>query len=599
MKVAVVLGVALLVGCAKHRGPARGSAEPNADATAGAAGDGVGAGGASGRGGDAGAVGGGAGPGDAADTTLLPDAAVDPGLTPPDAGLASDGATADAALPADAGMFGSKDGATAAADAPLVVADAGPFALGDAGNEGPPVTAEFHLGLPLSTAVLTSRVPTFGWTDPGGADYFILDVCRDVTCDDIIERGFSGLTTWTLTTTLEDGPVFWRARAMLPSGRGVLTTGTAVAFVGAGTPHDTSMLAYPDFNRDGRPDVVLATERGEVSASFFGAAHAPVGAPLMLAGPALALAYAVDLNADGYGDLLVGRAGGVDVYYGGAGGLTRVSTLTGGAGFGEALAAAGDVNGDGFGDVLIGTRSGGTITAALYLSGRAGLGHPSGPPIPYPRFSPAGDVNADGYADVVACSPVDRTARLYVGSGNGLVAAGLLARPADASTFGDVCQGVGDVNGDGFGDAVVIGTATSLRASVFFGGEKGFGDAPVAIELAPAAGQAPGALYVAPAGDLNRDGFADVVVTGAGAVRVYTGSNGGINVAPSAFISGDYRLAVGLGDFDGDRAGDLLVVPRACDQPVRILAGTSGGGLTNNAIYSFPIAGGCSLLVAR
>jgi hypothetical protein len=565
MRVACVLAAFLLVGC----GCRRSSSRARLDAGGGAGMEGTG-GVAAGSGGTGGS--GAPGPVDAAVDALQPMAEV--GADTPASDLP--GVTPDAASPADG------RGVDVPRDLPP-------------GPDGPPpLTPVFHLTLPLSTSVVTTRTPTVGWTDPGGTDYFIIEICRDAACNDVIERNFSGLTTYTVMTELE-GVVYWRVKAMLPRNQVQPTTGTALMFVGPQSAHDTSMLAYPDFNRDGVPDVALAAEGGDVQVRLFRPDSGSRGMQT-LAGPARALAYGVDLNADGFGDLLVARADAVDVYYGSSTSLINVGSLTGEAGFGATLAGVGDVNGDGFGDAVIGSQTGGAGTAALYLSSRMGLGKPTGAPLPSARFGAAADVNADGYADVVTCSPATGKVSLYTGAASGLVAAATLDDPRGAvagGSFGNACQGVGDLNGDGFGDVVVTGSsATQKLAFVYLGGEKGLG-APATVVLESAGGHVADDLQVASAGDVDHDGLGDVAFAGLGVVQVFLGSASGLAASPAAMLSGDYRLAVGVGDLNGDHFGDLLVAPRNCaGEPVKILAGKVGG-LSATPLYYFAAMTGC------
>src|SRR5207237_569754 len=138
-----------------------------------------------------------------------------------------------------------------------------------------------------------------------------------------------------------------------------------------------------------------------------GARSAPVDA---------AAGTVLDVNGDGYADLVVGtrgdegRPGSAYVYLGGADGLSpHASLILRGPepGFGHHVAAAGDANGDGYADVLVGTDGSGS--AYLSLGGPAGLAT-----TPAARLSTrlaqgvfgesvagAGDTNGDGYADVV------------------------------------------------------------------------------------------------------------------------------------------------------------------------------------------------------
>ncbi|MFN7950594.1 MAG: FG-GAP-like repeat-containing protein [bacterium] len=199
-----------------------------------------------------------------------------------------------------------------------------------------------------------------------------------------------------------------------------------------------------------------------------------------------AVASAGDVNGDGYDDVLVGepeyvaagsQRGRVHLFRGSATGLattpaqvlTEPGGLVGGY-FGSALASAGDVNGDGFDDVIVGAfggESGGGVAghAYLFLGSASGLGTTSawtpnlGGAVTGFGFAvaSAGDVNGDGYADVLVGTPLGTPrAFLFLGS-----AAGLGATPAWTATgavgerFGHAVASAGDVNGDGFDDVVV------------------------------------------------------------------------------------------------------------------------------------------------
>jgi hypothetical protein len=576
MNVAWVLVAALVVGCgSRHSSSGRATAGP--DAGLGASLD-VGMSGGGGAGGT---------PGTADAAEVAPDGS-------PDAPAAVDLAVvSDSSLEAggEAALDASVPPGTDATDAPAdrsVPADL-----------SPPLTPEFHLTLPLSSSVVTTRNPTIGWTDPGGTDYFIIDVCRDVACADMIERNFSGLTSYTVMSPLPDGVVYWRVKGMLPNNHGQFVSGTSELFVGPQSPHDTSMLAVPDFNLDGVPDVALAAEGGDVTVRWFRsdpAGPVPTGTTQTLPGPTRALAYGIDLNADGFGDLLLARGDAVDIYYGSSTSLVQVGSLGGGAGFGATLAGVGDVNGDGLGDVVVGTQAGtGAGSASLFLSSRMGLGKPTGSALPSARFGAAADVNADGYADLVVCSPVTGKLSLYTGSAAGLVRAATYDDPRGAGTagsFANACQGVGDLNADGFADVVVTGSnGTQLLAFAYLGGEKGLGP-PTMLVLGTLTGHSADELQVASAGDVDRDGNGDVLIAGAGGVQLFLGGPGGLAGTPATKLAGDYRLAAGLGDLNGDKNADVLVAPRACGEPVKIYGGTSTG-LTAAPIYTFPALSAC------
>jgi hypothetical protein len=164
-----------------------------------------------------------------------------------------------------------------------------------------------------------------------------------------------------------------------------------------------------------------------------------------------------------------------------------------------------DADGDGFADVVVGDSDPNAPTQHVYVH----RGGPSGPsPSPSQVLSApaavagyatslasAGDVDGDGYADLLVGSPGENVVYVYGGGAGGFasVPALVLAGP-DKSSFGASVSGAGDVDGDGFADVVVGAPALLVQgdpvqgaATVYFGSAAGL-SASKSAPLGPRAG---------------------------------------------------------------------------------------------------------------
>jgi hypothetical protein len=290
----------------------------------------------------------------------------------------------------------------------------------------------------------------------------------------------------------------------------------------------------------------------------------------------ISISCAGDVDGDGYADVLTGApyANRAYVYRGGA--RDRVArehfTIEGNSqGYlGSCVASAGDVNGDGFGDVIIGTLN--ITTAYLYLGGPSGLGTrvPLGrggsDPNAAATTSSAGDVNGDGYSDVLISLHSQNTTTVQVyhgnpGQGFDSTPKTELAAPSNDSEFGFSISAAGDINGDGFGD-IIIGAWKANQAYLYLGGPQGLKPNPD-ITLT---GNSGFGYTVAAAGDINNDGFEDIAVTdGAERALIYLGQREPEPGEPDIAIYKDAReqrtgQRLGSpGDINGDGYSDLTL----------------------------------------
>ena len=386
-----------------------------------------------------------------------------------------------------------------------------------------------------------------------------------------------------------------------------------------------SVASAGDVNGDGYDDIVVGAYQNDGGGNDAGKAYVYLGsasgisttASWIVTGEAgddyfgHSAASVGDVNGDGYDDVIVGAHGSNDggndmgkayVYLGSAAGLSTTASWTV-AGevaydyFGSFVASAGDVNGDGYDDAIVSAHGSNDIGKAyVYLGSAAGLSTTASwtvaGEVAYDYFgksvASAGDVNGDGYDDVIAGAYGSNEggndigkAYVYFGTASGLstTASWTVTGEAAGDYFGKSVASAGDVNGDGHDDVVVGahsndgGGSNAGKAYVYLGSISGLSTTASWTAIGEASVDHFG-FSVASAGDVNDDGYVDVIVgayhnndggAGAGKAYVYLGTASGLSTTAQWTVVGDAthdyfgKSVASAGDVNGDGYDGVIV----------------------------------------
>ena len=317
-----------------------------------------------------------------------------------------------------------------------------------------------------------------------------------------------------------------------------------------------------------------------------------------------AVAFAGDFNGDGYGDYVIGIPGydipaappvkmrkdaGRAVVISGKNGaeLAHIDGAAAKDAMGFAVAGNGDINNDGYADVIIGAPKAG----ALHTGSVAVLFGPNGTHLQFNGVVPKAltgsalalaDINNDAYADIIIGSPKedDQTNKL-VDAGSVTVLSGddgfltlLMVYGKTAKAYAGTSIAAGDVDDDGSAD-VIVGAPNDddLRDTahklINAGSVTAYNIA--ADELLKEYGAVAKATLgkSVASGDVNNDGFADVLVGApgddngvlkdTGSVTVFSGVDGSL-LTKQYDTTGKAGLgsSVAAGDVNGDGFADII-----------------------------------------
>ncbi len=436
-----------------------------------------------------------------------------------------------------------------------------------------------------------------------------------------------------------------------------------------------------DVNGDGYSDILIGsyafdhgqTDEGQVFV-YHGSAGTVGSAPKSISGSAVSgalagssVSSAGDIDGNGLDDIVVGapnfdgglvNEGAIFISYGdavvGTNSIIKIESNISQAKFGGSVSCAGDMNGDGYDEVIVGAVGApngnnvgaaylhpggpqglGTTSTALFVAGNQGFGS---------AVSDAGDINADGFDDIIIGAPNYNApgaagagaVYIFTGSGNyvsdnptSYVTSGI-----GGAHLGNSLDNAGDINGDGYSDIVVGASAFGQNQSnegAFFTWHGSGAGIPTGTLynkfIQPDHVDAAMGTSVAGAGDVNGDGFYDVIVglpgfsngeSHEGVARVYYGSQSGLvtgfvfslleaNQAGASFgaavgggmdVNGDGYddVVVGAPDFDGQAAnGGGVWVFHGSKTVVQNTAGFSASGVQAESHMGTSVSGGGDL----
>ena len=307
-----------------------------------------------------------------------------------------------------------------------------------------------------------------------------------------------------------------------------------------------------DINKDGYDDIIIGIGEGGQGKSYLifgkknGFSNIDLATNIAQTGQGFKIYGAeqysgasvagTDINNDGYSDLIIGelgydRTGTTYVIFGKASGFTDINlaSLTSAQGFkiwgvtsndysGQAVASAGDVNGDGYNDIIIGAYGSDPMNGLRQDAGTS-----------YLIFG-----KSSGFTDIYLASLTSSQGFKILGA-------------ASNDYSGQSVDSAGDVNGDGYSDVIIgapqadpNGRSNAGTSYVIFGKASGFADVDLAsltstqgFKILGAAIDDQSGYYrgVSGLGDINNDGYADVIVG-----ATYSSPNGKSDAGTSYLI---------------------------------------------------------------
>ena len=439
---------------------------------------------------------------------------------------------------------------------------------------------------------------------------------------------------------------YWTAQIgiIFGSGDGTFTPMITYSLDPNSLPWD---IAVGDFDKDGLKDIVVAQSSANNICILLGFTNATVLNVIKYSTGNSSTPVSVtinDLNADGNLDIVVANqgSGSIGVLLGyGNGTFSDPTMYSTGTGSSPSSVTVGDFNNDGRLDIAVANRDANNIGILLgYGNGTFGnqVIFPTGS-VALPSATvwvAVGDFNDDNRLDIATANSYSSNVGILFGNGNGTFAT-MIIYSTGVGTI-PKCIKIGDFNNDNISDIAVINSGTSTFFILFgFGGGNflfgltqqtgvlGYQVAPyevaigdfnkdgrldlaitnnvgsyvsifLALDSQPYGGAAPyptGDGSTQPRsiaiGDLNNDGWLDIIVANYGTsnVGVVLGSGYGIFLVPTTYSTGINTAPyfVAAADINNDHQLDI-VVSNSNTNNIVILFGNGTGMLSMGQTYT-------------
>lgn len=405
--------------------------------------------------------------------------------------------------------------------------------------------------------------------------------------NDVNDDGYADLITISILHNTSTGSIyiFYGGAGDMPISGNIDAANADLILTGAAN-NDAFLFPYlGDVNGDGYTDITVPANGCSAGTGcvyvFFGpdfVSESAAGADVTITGEGAGDAFGMstnvgDVNGDGIADILVGApgySGGANtgrtyVFYGSADlsnmGAGAADVIIDGEAGGDQLRylTRGDVNGDGIWDVVSTAVGYDTNAGRVYVSYGGSLASGSAADADviltgetgktgFGGFVRLGDVNGDGVNDILVSSTTydTNTGRVYgFYGGTDLASAG--AADADFIFTGEntnnnlVCRFVGDVNGDGVGDAILSASGypngnNQGRVYAFFGSASIASASAANADVIITGIKNDDRLYSLSVTDINGDGIMDPFTAA-------TGFDGGGSTGQGYLFYGGSSLA--------------------------------------------------------